>query len=471
MSEPSRILVVDDNESIHHDFRQILDRSSRDASLTSLDELERALGGEPTPTPAASITYGLSFVSQGEDAIHAVSQACAAGRAFGVAFVDIRMPPGIDGIETIERLWQIQPDLEIVLCSAYSDYSWDEIAGRLCPGDRLVVLRKPFDPIEVRQLAACLSEKWSRGRKLNLRLRDLEAQIQSEVEARLHDRARHEEEQRRSQRLQALGVLAAGLAHEINTPAQFANSNLEYLSEVVPMLGAALLAQRACLAGIARGELDIATACTRADRIVFVDLLTDAPKAIADALTGISRISRIVQSVRSHAHLRDREGLVAVDVNEQVRSALELARNEYKHDADAVVELGEVPKVLGDPGDLCLAILNLLINASHAIREARVVTGVRGTLTVSTRADHERVEIRVADTGGGIPAEIHERVFEPFFTTKPIGQGTGQGLSIVRTTIVERHRGSLRFETEAGRGTVFVIGLPPLGFQTLEAIL
>jgi signal transduction histidine kinase len=169
-----------------------------------------------------------------------------------------------------------------------------------------------------------------------------------------------------------------------------------------------------------------------------------------------------VQSVRSHAHLRDRDCLVAVDVNEQVRGALELARSEYKHDADAVIELGEVPHVMGDPGDLCLAILNLVINAAHAVHDKRTTGGERGVLTVTTRRVDGHVEIAIRDTGGGIPVEIRDRVFEPFFTTKPVGQGTGQGLSIARATIVDRHRGTLRFETETGVGTVFVIALPAL---------
>jgi signal transduction histidine kinase len=164
--------------------------------------------------------------------------------------------------------------------------------------------------------------------------------------------------------------------------------------------------------------------------------------------------------VRSHAHLRDRDCLVPVDVNEQVRSALELARSEYKHDADAVVELGEIPRVMGDAGDLCLAILNLVINAAHAIHDNRTAGGPRGVLTVTTRNTNGLVEIAIRDTGGGIPREVRDRVFEPFFTTKPIGRGTGQGLSIARATIVERHRGTLRFETETGQGTVFVIALP-----------
>jgi signal transduction histidine kinase len=454
-------MIVDDNEAIHRDFKQILDRSARTQVTASLDHLERQLGGDPVGGPAPRAPdYDLAFVSQGEDAVRAIAQARGHDRPFACAFVDIRMPPGIDGIETVARMWQCQPELEVVLCSAFSDYSWEDIVQRLNPGDRLLVLRKPFDPIEVRQLAACLCEKWLRGRQLDDKLRNLEARVQAEVEERLRERTRHEDEQRRSRRLEALGQLAAGLAHEINTPTQFASSNLEYLAEVMPILDEALAAQRACLAGIARGELSVSEACTRADRLAYADALLEAPKAIADARTGIARISRVVQSVRSHAHLRDRDCLVPVDVNEQVRSALELARSEYKHDADTVVDLADVPRVMGDAGDLCLAILNLIINAAHAMHDKRAASGQRGVLTVTTRSAGGQVEIAIRDTGGGIPREIRDRVFEPFFTTKPLGRGTGQGLSIARATIVERHRGSLRFDTETGKGTVFVIALP-----------
>jgi signal transduction histidine kinase len=456
-----RILIVDDNAAIHHDFRQILDRRARAARQASLDELERELGGaRPAPAAPAMASYDLVFVHQGEDAVTAVADAQRDKRPFACAFVDIRMPPGIDGIEAIVRMWKLEPELEIVLCSAYSDYSWEDITRRLDPGDRLLVLRKPFDPMEVRQLAACLSEKWRRGRALAARLRDLEVQVQAEVEARLCDRARHDDEQRRSRRLEVLGQLSAGIAHEINTPAQFASSSLEYLAEILPTLGDALVELRACLTGLASGELAVMAACARADRVAFADALVEAPKAIAAARTGLARISRVVQSVRTHAHVRGHGGIAAIDVNEQVRAALELARNEYKQDAEVVVDLADVPRVRGDAGELCLAILNLIINAAHAIHDKRMTTGARGVLTVATRYAHDRVEVSIADTGAGIPDEVRDHVFEPFFTTKPIGRGTGQGLAIARETIVEHHHGAIRFETETGKGTVFVIELP-----------
>jgi signal transduction histidine kinase len=455
-----RILIVDDNEAIHHDFQLILDRTARAQQRASLDDLEAAFAGHAPEPAAAQPRYELACYLQGEHAVRAVGDARAAGRPIACAFVDIRMPPGIDGIETVARMWEIQPSLEVVLCSAYSDYAWEDITRRLAPGDRLLVLRKPFDPMEVRQVAASLTEKARRGRLLEDRLRDLEARVAAEVEARVAERSRHEEEQRRSHRLGALGQLAAGLAHEINTPTQFASSNLEYLAEVLPVLGDAIAVQRTCLAGIATGALSVAEAMNRADRLAIADALVDAPRAVEDARTGLERIAQIVRSVRTHAHLRDAEGLVAVDVNAQVRAALELTRHEYKHDADAEVSLGDVPAVLGDAGDLCLAIVNLIVNAAHAMQAARAAGAGRGRLTVATRAAGARVEIVVGDTGGGIPAAIRDRVFEPFFTTKPVGQGTGQGLSIVRATVVERHRGTVELVSEPGVGTTFTISLP-----------
>ncbi|HET7504726.1 MAG TPA: hybrid sensor histidine kinase/response regulator [Kofleriaceae bacterium] len=461
MTSPARIMIVDDNDEILQDFRQILDRRDRVARRASLDELERAFtGGAPAAAAPLQPTYELCLLHQGEQAVRATAEARAADQPFACAFVDIRMPPGIGGIETVARIWQMCPDLEVVLCSAYSDYSWEDIAQRLDPGDRLLVLRKPFDPMEVRQLAACLTEKWRRGRALADRLRDLEVQVQCEVEARLRERTRHDEERRRSQRLGTLGQLAAGIAHEINTPTQYASASLEYVSEVVPVLSEAFETYRGCLRGIASGELTAPQALARADQVELADALDELPRAVSDARSGIARISQTVRSVRSHAHLRDAECLVPVDVNAQVHAALELARHEYKHDADAVVELGDVPHVMGDPGDLCLAIVNLVVNAAHAMHDKRVAGGGRGRLTVTTRCTGERVEIAVADTGGGIPEAVRDRVFEPFFTTKPVGQGTGQGLSIAHATIVERHRGTLRFETEVGVGTTFLIGLP-----------
>jgi signal transduction histidine kinase len=258
-------------------------------------------------------------------------------------------------------------------------------------------------------------------------------------------------------RLEALGRLAAGLAHEINTPTQFAASNLECLGDLCSGVAESLAAQRAIIGKLAAGEIRGPDACAAADALGYAELVEEIPRAISDSRTGLARISRIVQSVRSHAHLRDRECLAPIDINDQIKAALELARNEYKYDADVVTDFGPVPLVLGDPGDLCLAILNLVVNASHAIRDARAGHGPRGTIRLATRAERDRVEITIADSGTGIPPEVRDRVFEPFFTTKH--RGTGLGLPTAKR-IVEAHGGELTLANASSGGTVARLRLP-----------
>lgn len=392
--------------------------------------------------------FEVHATTRGSDAVRELTQARSSGRPFGVAVIGVSSS-GAE-LELVSQLWQTQPELEVVLCGKGG---WTDLLPQLgAPGtDRLVVMTRPFEAIELRQLVAFLAEKWQRGRALDDRLRDIDAAVHAEVQVRLRERAHDELSSRRSHRLEALGRLAAGLAHEINTPAQYVSSSLEFLAESLPLIQEAVAAS------------------PRAADPAVVEIMTELPRSLGDAREGIERIARIVKTVRSHSHLRDREGVAPLDVNPQVEAALELARSEYKHVADAVVRLGDVPRVLGDPGDLMLAIMNLVLNAAHAIRDHQAASeGAgrrRGTITVSTRALEHHVEITVADTGGGIPEDIRDRVFEPFFTTKPIGQGTGQGLSIARATIVERHHGQLSFESELGRGTVFTILLPRLATE------
>ena len=421
MNRPG-VLVIDDQESILQNFAALLD-PQQDGVDSKLDALALALGDDDVPEESHELRYRMEYAGQGLEGVELCKAAAAAGRPFSVAFVDIHMPPGIDGVQTAAKLWEIQPDLEIVLCTAHSMYTWQEILERAPHRDQLVILRKPFDPIEVRQLAACLSDKARRGRALAAQLHELERRVAHEVSRRL------ELELGALQKFEALGRLAAGVAHEINTPMQYIQSSLEFLGDALEQVRA----RHAC-----------------------PDLADDMAGSIHDALDGVTRVAAIVRSVGEYAHVQREQTATPVDLNRQVQMAAQLGRTEYKRDAELVLELGDIPFVQGFADELGRAILNLLINASHAI----TAKGKHGRITITTRAYPGGVQLSVADTGVGIPSENRQRIFEPFFTTKELGKGTGQGLALVRKTIVDQHCGRIEVDSVPGEGTVFHLFIP-----------
>jgi signal transduction histidine kinase len=269
------------------------------------------------------------------------------------------------------------------------------------------------------------------------------------VLARRGDRRRRalELELRRAQKLESVGQLAAGVAHEINTPIQFVGDNLRFLHDA---FGELLEAVRP-----AHG------AQTPAEAGMDVEFLAEeVPLAVAQALEGVERVATIVRAMKAFGHPTE-AGQRANDLNEALRNTITVARNELKYAAEVQTDLADLPPVVCNLGDLNQVFLNLLVNAAHAIAEV-VAEGERGRITVRTRPDGPDVVIVVEDTGGGIPEAVRERVFDPFFTTKEVGRGTGQGLALART-IIEQHRGSIEFETEVGRGTTFTIRLPVAG--------
>jgi signal transduction histidine kinase len=185
-------------------------------------------------------------------------------------------------------------------------------------------------------------------------------------------------------------------------------------------------------------------------------IIEDTPQAIQQGLDGVQRVAHIVRAMKDFSHVQ-REEVTAADLNHSINSTLTVARNEYKYHADVVTELGEIPLVECYIGEINQVLLNLLVNAAHAIAD----TQKRGTITIrSQRLDEDHVEISFTDTGTGIPPEVRNRIFDPFFTTKEIGKGTGQGLTMAHQTVVRKHGGSLTFDTEMGKGTTFRIRLP-----------
>jgi len=277
-----------------------------------------------------------------------------------------------------------------------------------------------------------------------------------------------EGELQQAQKLESVGRLAAGIAHEINTPVQFVGDSLCFVRDatrdVMALVDRQRIASRAVLDGAPTAQA-LALARAAADAEVEADLpylSEQLPKALDRAVEGLDRVTTIVRSMKAFAH-PDQKAMAAVDLNQAIRSTLVIARHEWKYVADLDAQLGELPPVTCHAGDVNQAVLNIVVNAAHAIDDVVRGSDRKGLITVRTRQDGEWVEISIADTGGGIPDAIRGRIFDPFFTTKEVGKGTGQGLAIARTVVVERHGGALWFESEVGKGTTFFLRLPVAG--------
>jgi two-component system, NtrC family, sensor kinase len=265
-----------------------------------------------------------------------------------------------------------------------------------------------------------------------------------------------------AERLESIGRLAAGVAHEINTPVQFVSDNVQFMRTSMAEIDTVIQTYRGLQRAAQSGGDVLAAARLAADTERAADLdylMEDVPRAIDSSIDGLERIGTIVRSMREFAH-PDQEQKGFADLNRAIQSTLMIAKNEYKYVAEIDTQLGELPPVSCHLGEINQVILNLLVNASHAIADVVKDTANLGKLTVRTRLDGNDVEISIADTGTGIPEVARDKIFEPFFTTKELGKGTGQGLSLAHSVIVKKHAGSLRFETESGKGTTFFIRLP-----------
>jgi len=416
-----RVLIIDDTPTIHQDFRLILAGSRDRASFT---EMEAALFGSDSTRPTGH-DFEVDSAFQGEEGVERARVALKEGRPYSVAFVDIRMPPGMDGVETVERLWREDPDLQVVLCSAYTDYSWEAVTQRLGISQRLLILRKPFDSIEVRQMAHALSEKWELLHRDRRRMQELElanARLRQEAE----ERKALESQLAHAQRLEALGQLAAGMAHEVNNPLSFIMANLNHVCRE--------LTARQAQEDV--GELQ---------------------EACHDALRGCERIRRLVQDVRvfgraSHAATNP------VDVGEVMTEALAMASITQVPGLRLVKELQPVPPALADEHGLGQVFLNLLINATQALKGKGGPAEPVIRVVMGSHSDG-RVKVEIQDNGPGIAPEHLGRIFEPFFTTKPVGEGTGLGLSICHG-IISGLGGELTVESQPGQGATFRVLLP-----------
>jgi two-component system, NtrC family, sensor kinase len=267
-----------------------------------------------------------------------------------------------------------------------------------------------------------------------------------------------------SQKLESIGSLAAGIAHEINTPIQFIGDNTRFMMDSFKdFLDYLNLYQTLLDAAQAEGRFpDLTNFILEQKESIDFDYLTEEiPLAIQQSLDGVAHVARIVRSMKEFSHPGTNEKIES-DINRAIENTVTVARNEWKYVAELKTDFDrELPMVPILVGEFNQVILNLITNAVHAIAEKfKDSEGIKGHITIRTRLIGKEAEIRISDNGTGIPEKIRQRVYDPFFTTKEVGRGTGQGLSVSRSIIVDKHGGQVRLESKDGEGTTFIILLP-----------
>jgi two-component system, NtrC family, sensor kinase len=432
VSENRRILIIDDNPAIHEDVRKIFAANKpRSKKLTAAEAI--LFGDSNSSPPEAS--FDIDSVFQGEEGLEKVRVANVAERPYAVAFVDVRMPPGWDGIETISRLWELAPDLQVVICTAYSDYSWQQIAGKLLASDNLVILKKPFDNIEVLQLAHALTRKWVVTRQAQAKL----AELHSTVETRARELDRANNELRQAQKMEAVGQLAGGVAHDFNN----------ILTAIIGY--SELLLQR-----------------TGIDKLSH----KSAQQIIKAASRGATLIRQLLAFSRKQAIWPQ-----VLDLNAAVADIEGLLRRLIGENIELVIKPAATAACIrADPGQVEQVIMNLALNARDAMPTGgRLTIETRFATLDATLAKKRQVEpgeyaaLRVHDTGTGISEEVLPRIFEPFFTTKESGKGTGLGLATCYG-IVKQSGGYIVVESHPDKGTTFMVYFPSVQEPAEDAL-
>jgi PAS domain S-box-containing protein len=539
ISASRRILVIDDNREIHDDFRKIL--TPDDA--VEFSKTCASMFGETAPDLDEG--FEIDCASQGEEGVELVRRAERQGRPYATAFVDMLMPPGIDGIETALKLWGISPDLQVVICTAHSQTSWPEALARLGHSDRLLILKKPFDPIEVQQLAHALTAKWRLSQAARVRLNDLEARVGERTRAlttaneKLREQAALLDKaqeaiivwnlddtvrfwNKSAERLygrtpeEIVGKPVAPLFHHAAAQFQAARrSTVEGGSWQGELPHARSDGQTLCIEGhwtlvrddfgVPQSILAIHTDITEKKELAAHFFRTQRLESIGTLAGGIAHdlnnvLTPIMMSVgmlkmNSHGgedlELLESIGTSAARGAEMVRQVLSFARGaggerrltQPQQLIDDVQKIARdtFPKnirglstvcddlwhVQGDPTQLHQVLLNLYVNARDAMPaggefsvSAENVTLDEYYVAMNPEAKPgPYVVIALRDRGTGIPAKLLEKIFDPFFTTKPQGQGTGLGLS-TSLGIVKSHGGFIRVNSEVGKGTTFRVYLP-----------
>jgi signal transduction histidine kinase len=369
-------------------------------------------------------------------------------------FLDITMPVvnGLDVLRKLKTDSHLQ-NIPVILVTALGD---DEDVIRGLDAGAHDYITKPFK----KQIFAARVRSAVRIKQNHDTLKRLTGQLQAEIDERKH----MQQELVRAQKLESIGQLAAGIAHEINTPAQFVGDNARFLQDIFVNVNILLGNLDKLLTAARDGNISdelIAEVDANIREADVEYIKEETPKAIQQSLDGIDRVARIVKAMKDFAYPETGQKQ-SIDLNRAIESTLTISGNEWKCVAELITDFDpNLPLVPCLPGDMNQVILNLVVNAAQAIATV-VGDGSRGkgTITVRTLHKDDWVEIYISDTGDGIPAGIRDKIFDQFFTTREVGKGTGLGLSIAHSVVVKKHNGTISFETEEGKGTTFVIRLP-----------
>ncbi len=341
------------------------------------------------------------------------------------------------------------------------DWDWDKIAIGISQSQ---TASQPIRVDDIRYQKSDGEERYL-GMTINHLSRENDFILGSTIiGADITDRKKLETQLQQSQKMEAIGQLAAGIAHEINTPTQFVGDNTRFFQDAFNDLIQIIreyedLIEKAKSQSLT-GEL-IAAVEKRIEEIDLHYLEEEIPVALQHTLKGVERITKIVQAMKifSHPGMAVKE---PTDINKEIEKTITITRNEWKYVAEMKTDLDStMPLVPCYRAELNQVILNMIVNAAHAVAEANQDnSSQRGTIRIRTYHKDNWAEIRISDTGAGIPEEIRHKIFDLFFTTKGPGKGSGQGLSISHSVIVEKHKGTLDLESQVGKGTTFIIGLP-----------
>jgi signal transduction histidine kinase/AmiR/NasT family two-component response regulator/HPt (histidine-containing phosphotransfer) domain-containing protein len=431
-----RILMIDDNPAIHEDFRKIFGSGLESAG--ALAASEAALFGHATGIAAAPPVFQIDSAFQGEEGFRCVRDALEKKQPYAMAFIDMRMPPGWDGLETTARIWEQDPAVQVVICTAYSDYSWEEMLAKLGRTDRLIILKKPFDNVEVLQLADALTEKWRLARQAACRQEDLERMVDERTRELQSANARLDATNRElaAATERANEMAAAALVASQAKSAFLANTSHEIRT---PMNG---------VIGMAELLLETSLDATQRD---YTATIHDSARALLTVLNDILDFSKIEAG---KLDLEETE-MDLRDTVEDVARLVAMAAHAKNLEVTAHLDPALPDLLKGDPGRVRQVLVNLVGNAAKFTQRGEVAIDVR----VAKSDEHGfLVRFEVRDTGIGIPADRLSALFKPFSqvdasSTRRFG-GTGLGLSIVKR-LAEIMGGEVGVESQEGVGSRF----------------